>query len=160
MLVQRTHLVRLRFRDNDNHDSTCEVNLGSSTGYAAALTFAASWCQLVQALSSAVCIEYEFLVRWTETQSGGALPLADAFQQAVFIFETAIPDLAVVRVPGIDPALLESSGPYAGIRVDQTQPAVIGLVDALTNGLGGVQACDPFANDLVQLSEAYKEQVG
>jgi len=158
MLVQRTHLVRLRFRDDDFTESTCEVNLSPALSLSAALVFLASWRNLVRALSSAVCIESDLLVRWTETITRGAGTQADVFRHGVFIFETAVPDLAIVHVPSIDLSVLETTGAFAGIRIDQTDSDVAAFIDALCNGLGGVQACDPFDHDLVQISQAYQEQ--
>lgn len=157
-IVQRTHLIRLRFRDNDLTESTCEANLSYSVAESTALTFLASWRSIVSALSSAVCIEADLLVRWTETNSSGAGSQSDSFRHGVFIIETAVPDLAVIRVPSIDLSLLETTGPFAGIRIDQSNTDVIAFIDALCNGIGGIQPCDPFGNDLVQISQAYKEQ--
>jgi len=157
-LVQQTLLARLRFRDNDGAESTCQTNLATSVSPASALTFVSSWRSIVSALSSAVCIEADVVLRWSETATGGAGAQSDALRHGVFIFETAVPDLATVRVPSLDQSLLETSGPYADIRIDQTLTAVADFIAALTAGAAGVQPCDPFENDLLTIAEAYKEQ--
>jgi len=156
-LVQRTHLVRLTFRDDDQTESTCEVNLASGVDLDSALTFLAGWRSIIAALSSAVCVASDLLVRLAETHTAGAGLDSDVTRQGTFIFTTAAAGLAVVRVPSIESSRLESTGPYAGIRIDQSQAAVGALIDALTNGLAGVEPCGPFVSDLVTIDQAYKE---
>lgn len=157
-LVQRTHLLRLRFRDNDLAESTCEINLSSGVGLSSALTFLASWRAIVISLSSATCTDADLIVRYVEPAPASAGAGSDCLRSGTFILDTATADLAVVRVPSIDVTMLESSGPYAGIRVDQTITAIIDFVAALTSGIGGVEPCDPFASDLVIIDQAFKEQ--
>jgi len=157
-LVQRTHLLRLRFRDNDLAESTCEINLPTGVGLSSALTFLVSWRAIVVQVSSAVCIDADLIVRYIEPAPASAGAGSDCLRSGTFILNTATADLAVVRVPSIDAALLESSGPYAGIRVDQSITAIIDFVAALTSGIGGVEPCDPFVSDLVSIDQAFREQ--
>lgn len=124
---------------------------------AGGLAFMSSWRGLVESLSDAVCLDSDLLVRWKETTEPAAGVSSSVLRQGVLIFSTPTPDLATIRIPSIDQALLETSGPYAGIAIDQTQPAVIALVNALTSGAAGVEPCDPFVLDLVALSTAYVE---
>lgn len=157
-LIEQTRLVRLRFRDNDGAESTCQANLSVSVSHSSALAFLSSWRGVVGALSSAVCVEADVVLRWTETQPAAADASSDIHRQGVFIFNTPMPDLATVRIHSIDDTFLETVGPYAGIRIDQTLSAVSDLIAALTTGAAGVQACDPFVNDLLTIADAYREQ--
>lgn len=157
-LVQRTHIIRLRFVDNDGAQSTCEINLAVGTAYATALAFAAAWRPLVEQLSDAVCIASDLLIRWTETNAPASGSASDVQRNGVFIFGAAL-EMAALHVPSLDLRVLESTGPYAGIRIDQTRPSVQAFAAALANGLNGVQPCDPFAVDLGPLTRAYREQV-
>lgn len=157
--VQLPMLARLQFRDNDGAESTCQTNLPVASGPAAGLSFVASWRPVVEALSSAVCFEADLILRWTETSVPSVSTDSDVFRHGVFIFDTAVPDLAVFRVPSLDQSMLETTGPFAGVHIDQTLAAVIALVDALTNGISGIEACDPFENDLLTLSSAFVEQL-
>jgi hypothetical protein len=157
--VQIPMLARLSFRDNDGAESTCQANLPAGAGAAAGLSFVSSWRPLVEALSSAVCLEADLVLRWTETSVLSVGTGTDVFRHGVLIFDTSVPDLAVIRVPSLDQSLLEATGPFAGVHIDQTQSAVIALVDALTNGISGIEPCDPFENDLLTLSSAFVEQL-
>lgn len=157
-LIEQTRMVRLRFRDNDGAESTCQTNLAISVSPASALTFLSSWRGVVAALSSAVCIEADIILRWTEPTPAPAGALSDVERQGVLIFTTPAPTFAVVRVHSLDESFLESSGPFAGIRIDQTLATVQDLALALATGVAGVQACDPFLNDLLSIAQAYKEQ--
>lgn len=156
-LIQLPTMTRLRFQDNDLAVSACQTHIPPAISAAAGLSFLASWRGVVQSLSDAVCIDSDLLVRWKENTEPVAGSSSAVLRQGTFIFTTPTPDLATIRVPSIDQALLETSGPYAGIAIDQTQPAVIAFVSAITGGLTGVQACDPFVLDLVALSSAYVE---
>jgi hypothetical protein len=158
-LIEQSRMVRLLFRDDDNAESTCQTNLPISVSPASALTFLSSWRGVVSALSSAVCIEADIILRWTETTPGPAGVLSDVQRQGVFIFNTPVPDFATVRVISIDDSFLETVGPYAGIRIDQTLTAVSDFIAAITAGLSGIQPCDPFVNDLLTIAQAYKEQL-
>lgn len=157
--VQIPMLARLNFRDNDGAESTCQTNLPTAAGAAGGLSFVASWRPIVEALSSATCIEADLILRWTETSVPDVGMDTDVFRHGVLIFDTSVPDLAVIRVPSLDQSVLETTGPFAGVHIDQTQSAVIALVDALTNGVSGVEPLDPFEHDLVTLSSAFVEQL-
>lgn len=152
-------LARLTFRDDDGAEATCQANLPAGVGASAGLSFVTSWRPVVAALSSATCVEYELILRWAQTSVADVGPSTDVHRHGVLIFDTAVPDLATVRVPSLDQDLLETTGPFAGVHIDQTQTAVIDLVAALTDGLDGVEPCDPFASDLVTLSTAFVEQL-
>jgi hypothetical protein len=156
--IEQTRVIRLRFRDNDGAESTCQTNLPTGISHADALAFLLSWRGLVSVLSSAVCIEADLFLRWVETMPDAASASADLRRHGVLIFSTPAPTFAAVRVHSLDESYLESVGPFAGIRIDQTLAAVQDLALALSTGVAGVQACDPFLNDLLSIAQAYKEQ--
>jgi hypothetical protein len=157
-LIEQTRLARLRFRDDDGAESTCQTNLPVGTSHSAALAFLASWRGVVSALSSALCIEADLILRWTEPTPAPAGALSDVERHGVLIFTTPAPTFAAVRVHSLDESFLESVGPFAGIRIDQSLGAVQSLITALATGTAGVQPCDPFLNDLGTVAQAYKEQ--
>jgi hypothetical protein len=78
--------------------------------------------------------------------------------QGTFIFDTASLDQSTVRIPSLDPSFLETTGPFAFIRIDQTITAVADLITALADGTTGIEACDPFVSDLTAINVAYVEQ--
>lgn len=152
-------MVRLWFRDNDATESSSLVNIPAATDLDSAQSFLFSWRELASAISSAFCYGADLIVRYADNESPAASALSDVDRHGVFIFGEDPDSLAVVRVPSIDQAMLESSGPYEGIAIDQSDSAVIAAVAALTDGIAGVMPCDPLANDLGVLVTAYKQQL-
>jgi hypothetical protein len=159
LLVQRTYHVRLLFRDNDGAEATCELNLKSDTSESDLWAFAFAWRSLVENVSSAVCVELDIIARWTETLTTTAGDESAVGRQGVFLFGNTLGDFAAVRVPSLDSSLLLSDGVYAGIAIDLASLPVADLATALASGVGGIEACDPWGLDLVELAIAYMEQV-
>jgi len=157
-LTQRTTSIRLRFRDNDGAESTCECNLRASVSPEDAITFLGAWASIVQALSSAKIVSTEVIIRYHDPSPGAAGIGSDVNYQGTFILDTASLDQSTVRVPSLDPSFLETTGPFAFIRIDQTITAVSDLITALSGGLSSVEPCDPFASDLTAINVAYVEQ--
>lgn len=141
--IQRNHLVRLRFVDNDGAESTCDLNLAPSVDLDTALAFADQWRVLVAALSSAVCVTCDVIVRWSETNPSP--PPSDVARAGVFTFYTVnIPkDRFVFTVPAITASVSEPEGPYAGVAIDPENPAVTALVDQLI-GENGISSVAPW----------------
>lgn len=158
-LVAKTLLARVWFRDNDGAESYCDVNLPAATAIDSALSFLASWRIMLANLSSAACYQVELFVRFVDSTPIGADPGSDVLRHGVFIFGSEPETMAIVRLPSIMPALLESGGPFAGIAIDLANPDVAAVVAALASGLAGVAPCDPLAVDLGDLATAYREQL-
>lgn len=158
-LVARTQLVRIYWRDNDGAESWSQMHLSAATSYPTALAFMLDLRELAIALSTAGNIGADLSIRYAENTAPAPAGESDNNRQGVFIFGEDPESLAIVRLPSIKTALLVASGPYAGIAIDQTAPAIAAFVSALASGLAGVAACDPFAGDLGDLAEAYMQQI-
>jgi hypothetical protein len=159
-LVQKTHLVRLRFRDNDGAESTCDINIAQSIAPATALSYAAAIRPLAAALSSAICIEYSVIVRWTETSKPAPAATSDTQRVGAFIFETSTAgNRAIVLLPSLDETyLVTPPDPFAGIKIDQADTDIAAFITAMESGLAGVEPVSPFALDLVTCTEAYRQE--
>lgn len=73
-------------------------------------------------------------------------------RRGVFIFGTVSPDeFALVELPGIVDSVLVTTGPTAGLNIDQAAPAVQAFVAQLTNG----SWCNEFGYPLTTLEAAY-----
>lgn len=78
----------------------------------------------------------------------------EAWREGVFIFDTVEPgQYAVLRIPGLLPSLLVTTGCGAGLDIDQTRPAVAALVEALLTG----DWCNPWGYALLSLRAAYMQ---
>ncbi len=120
-LSQRTTTVRVRMRDNDGTESTCECNLLASVAPDDAVSFLSAWAALVQALSSATIISTDVILRWTDPTPGAATFGSDCFRMGTFLLDTASSDISSVRVPALDSSFLVTTGPFADIAIDQTR---------------------------------------
>lgn len=158
-VIAITQVLRLRWRDNDGAETFSLLNIGASVDYVSALSWLASFYGISAPMSTALIIGADLLIRYAENTNITSVDTSDTRRQGVFIFGESPDGLAVVRLPSILESVLMTSGPYAGIEIDQSLPAVAAFVAALTNGIGGVIPCDPMAIDLGDLATAYMQRV-
>lgn len=156
--VQQTTLVRLRYRDNDGAESTCQVNFASSVSYDTLLSLIPSWRFRVDALSTAVCIAGDLVIRFAEKDTITAGPQSNTRRSGLFSYDTAASLFYTYHLPSIAQDFIMQSGPFPGIQIDLALPDVIAMTDAFSNGLSGTQPCDIDATDLLSVSNAYVEQ--
>jgi hypothetical protein len=145
-LVQRTHLIRLRFVDNDGAIATCELHLPQSANLISALSFASQIRALIAALSSAVCLSYDLIVRKRETAPVTPALLSDTQRAGVFIFATQNTPMEryIVSIPSVSTGLLLDTGPFAGVQLDLARPQISAFASALTDGFNGVGFVAPW----------------
>lgn len=145
-LVQRTHLIIYRFRDNDGRESTCEVNIAASVSFAAASSFAAALRPILASLVDSVLIWYDLVAQLVEIGSPIPDPASDVRRAGVFVFKTTdIPeDRYVLSLPSIRSNLLMATGDYAGVALDQTNSTVAAFVNAMLDGIDGVSPRAPW----------------
>lgn len=154
-----TQVVRLRWRDNDGAETFSLLNIGAEIDYVSALSMLASFYGLSVPMSTALAIGADLLIRYAENTNITSVSTSDTRRQGIFIFGEAPDGLAVVRLPSILESMLTTSGPYAGIAIDQSIPAVAAFISALVSGIGGVVPCDPMAIDLGDIAAAYMQRV-
>lgn len=150
--------VRLLWVDDDSTESTSIIHIPAATDFDSALSFLTSWRQLAIAISSATCYGADLIVRYSENESPAPGADSDVLRSGVLLFGIDPLARTVVRVPSIDTSVAESSGPYAGIAIDQSNTAIVALVTALDSGIAGTEPCDPFGDDIGVLSTALIEQ--
>lgn len=108
---------------------------------------AISGCTIV-----AVRIEYSVKV----SPAPGVAP-GPGLRRGVLLFDAApAPALAGIVIPGIDPALVETVGPGAGIDLIATAPPLAALITAISMGPWS----DPFGGDIGLYRLGYIEERG
>jgi hypothetical protein len=145
VLVQRSHIVLYRFRDNDGAESTAQVYLAASVPIDTALAFAAALRPLMADLSDAPVITFDLVVRLTENNA--FIPgTSDVRRAGTFLFRTTnVPlDRYVLNVPSLRLDLVQTSGDYAGVALQLDAPEIIAFVNAMTNGINGVRPVAPW----------------
>ena len=156
--VQQTTLIRLRYKDNDGAVSTCQVNYAPSVPYGTLLSLISSWRSLIGALSTAICIEADLVIRFAEKDLVTAGPQSNTRRSGLFSYNTAASLYYTYHLPSIATDFIMNSGPFPGIQIDLTLPDVIAFTDAMSFGLSSTQPCDIDATDLLTISNAYVEQ--
>lgn len=151
-MQQQLPFVRLSLRDASGSTAGINAWLQSGTTAPAGASAAAALTGAAGALSGATVEAYHVVYRGVEEprpEAPGANPVAGA---GVFVFSSATPDqYAVVVLPAVRSDLLLTSGPGAGILIDDTNAAVIAFADAMTSGF----YCNPFGYGLIGLETAF-----
>jgi hypothetical protein len=151
-------LLRFRYIDNDMTTSPCQINFPSSIDPSTLLSQASLWRALFDALSSAVCIGYDVVVRETTDTPPNPGVASSVKRSGAFVFDTNTATLTIMRVPSIRNDLILTSGIYAGIGIDLADSDVSAFTDAMIYGLSGIHPSDPFGIDIVALSNGIVEQ--
>lgn len=96
----------------------------------------------MQALSDAFLVDFSVILRKVET-APNPLP-AELNRVGVMIFGADNGDRYVASLPAIRLDQVESTGPYAGVRLDQATPELTAFTAALVDGLASVQPAAPW----------------
>lgn len=146
-----TYEAQIHFRDDDGATTYTQLNYlepgGARAHLAALLPLLAtgSNCAVYAAKLS-----NRYLVSDTPPGVG-----ADAHQQVVLLLRCDDDSLAVMAVPGVNPAVVLTSGPTAGVGIDLNHSAIAALVSALTTGIAGARPVSPTGHAFTALEAAY-----
>lgn len=133
-------IVVYRFRDNNGREAETLLRLPDALSFAGASARAEALAERLSALSDALLFEFE-VIRSLDGPAGSiAQPDARVVHTAV-LFYTAGDDIASIRVPAINLALVEGGGSYADIRITRDSANAQGLLGVLDSLMVG--AVDP-----------------
>lgn len=79
----------------------------------------------------------------------------DAHRQAILSFRCDDDSIAVVAVPGVNDAMILTSGPLAGVGIDTSHPAIVALASALISGIAGAIPQSSTGKSMVELVSGY-----
>ena len=156
--VKQTTILRFWFRDNDQTESNTQVQFPALVDGATLQGLVSPYAALMQAISSAIVVRVDVVMRWVEPTPGVADVLSSVRRSGVFTLDSSSPALCAVRVPSVQPGNIITTGPYAGIWLDQSLGEVQAVGNILVNGAHSVQPCDPFGDDITAVSQAFMEQ--
>jgi hypothetical protein len=138
----------------DSSDSAAGVNAWIRTGSTVAdgesalITFTSA----IGALSDCAIVARHLVYRGVEDPRPAAPGLAPAAGAGVFIFSCADVDTyAIVFIPSFRSDLLLTSGPGAGILIDQESSDVLAFTDVMISDI----FCNPFGVQVTALESAY-----
>ena len=152
MWLYELPLITLGVVDASESRSTVGIRLRAGTDVLAAHNAANQFANRVSALSGAT-IDHQYVVyRGAESPQPAAPGLTSYAGTGVFVFSTTEPgEYAIVQLPAIRPALLLTTGPGAGVIIDQAAPEVTALAEAMISG----SYCNPFGYPLAALESAF-----
>jgi hypothetical protein len=146
-----TYRAAIRARDDDGAISTGRLAYLEPTG---ARSHLAALLPLIAAVSNCA-IEGATLSNSNHISDIPPGVGADGHRQVVLLIRCDDDSLAVLAIPGVDPAVILASGPLAGVGIDMTHPAIAALVAALTTGIGGTVPVSPLGRPMVTVEAAY-----
>jgi hypothetical protein len=138
-----TLTIILFFKDDDNAESEHRVNVPLSA-LSGAVAFAKSYASLYSAVSNCALWKIRITSVFKDDGSQVAAPGSNAKRQSVLLFETEAGQIYTVAIPGLVSAKLLTVGPYAGVQLDQSDPAIGALVAMLINGVDGARPVAPW----------------
>lgn len=151
-MVYELPLINLGVLDASGSRSTVGIRLRAGTDVPDARNAVDLFTSHVTALSGASVERQSIIYRGVESPRPAAPGGTSASHAGVFVFACSEPETyAVVQLPGLRPDLLLTTGPAAGIAIDQTAPDVVSFVDTLISG----NYCNPFGLQLVALAAAF-----
>jgi hypothetical protein len=140
--------------DDDEAISSNQVRV--TRDLSVAVPFALALTPLLYPVSNCALQRYTVGLRYLDLANPSPSPGSSVYRRSVFIFRTAAAELCILSLPGINDALtLQPPDPYAGVRYDLSNVAVAALIAGVLTGLGGSQPCAPWADDLVDIVDAY-----
>lgn len=136
------------FVDDDGAKSKVLMNIPASSS--SPQSFAAGVAALLRQISDATLTRYNIHQTIYEPSLPGA---GDGNWQGCFFLEGGGGNAYVTSLPGIKSSKLLPDG----ITLDQADADVAAVIDALINGIGGIQPCGVGGDDLSTLLSAYKQ---
>lgn len=150
-------IARITFYFADDDDATGETRINIAVASLnQAVEYGRQLAALLKAVSSCALVKFHVVFTGYDDTPANLPATVDLMRRGVFLYQTSDSTLYVLKAVSIRPDLLLSTGPYAGVGVDLAQPAIAALAQATVEGIGGVQPCDEWGADLVQLVAAYR----
>lgn len=151
-MIQQQPYVWLQFRDDSESLATQQYHIRRGTQPTIAQQAASTLRGLLRPVSGCRIITQSYILPGIELATPDPLAGVIAQRHAVFVFSTTEPDqYAIIAVPGLRDDLLLQTGPFAGLAIDTTLPAVAAFVLELTNG----SWVNKFGYTILTLEAAY-----
>lgn len=152
--------IYVRYRDAKGHIASAYIHVAATTPYAQSFPYANDWADACIPVSGAEVIGHDIVANTKAMATPAPGPGSQAHRQGVLLFGTTEPeDRYIVEIPSIKEELLETTGEYAGVKIDITQPSVQALVDLLIDGNGTLAPIGMAGHDLTTLITAYQRRL-
>lgn len=118
-------MVNFGFTDRDANKAQSTFWLSYDTPISDALDYAEQWMSNANAISNGVIYKFEMVWKYIVDDAPAAGIYSDTRRGLLVLVENSDGDLSGLRIPSPKLDLFETSGKYAGIRLDKTHPDVI-----------------------------------
>jgi hypothetical protein len=129
-----TVAVELMYKDNDGGQAKVTIRLPFGASRDTALAAGQTIAGAISALSDALLVSITARYNLEDTSPDAPGILSNVGYYLCLYYSNDL-DTEPVFVPSPNPAVLETTGSFAGIRLDLSNPAVVALADALTDAL-------------------------
>jgi hypothetical protein len=131
-----TCVAEFTFRDNGKGSARLQLRFPFSTSYDTMNSIASLFASRLSAISDALLVGYRFRWNWKEDAPDAPGILSNVGYYLCLYYSNGV-DYEPVFIPSPNQEYLETTGSFAGIRLDLSNPAVVSLADALTTALLG-----------------------
>lgn len=152
--------VSFSFVDDDLARGSTSVKLEEGTAYDDAITFAAAYVSLIDAVSDCALTGYTVTQTVYDDSYPVGAPGSDVEDKGVLTIRTAKNGTSTVSWPGVLETVLVNNISPAGTYLNLTNVAVAALISALINGIGGIEPSNRRGDDFLSVKEGYKQQRG
>jgi hypothetical protein len=161
-MAQSLIWVRARywFLDVEGHYYDANIYIRpdeASANWVGAVQFADAMGDILQNMSDCNLNSYDLMLCWREYPYADWIADTPLYKMGVFLLESVSGERYLVQLPSLKPSKLESTGDWAGVRIDQADTDVTAYTNMLIDGDGTVAPCDYSNLDLIQLNEAYMQ---
>lgn len=134
---QGFYVVTINAVDEDNGKGSHIVRLDNSIAPADALSFTTAYAALVQGVCETACVRATCTAVFTDPSLSPAAD-SDVEDKGVFRVDAVDGRGATLTIPGIKESKLITSGSGKGKDINTDDSAVQALMDAWTDGIGGI----------------------
>ncbi len=150
-MIQKRAQLNFSLLDASGSIGNMSLWLKDGVDVAAAQSAAATLRGLVAVATGAVFVRQAIVFSWIELSAPAPIAGADNSRVGGLIFSCDTGELEIAELHGIKDETIMTTGPGAGLLLDRTNTAIVGLVDELIAGIW----CNPFGFDLLALESAY-----
>jgi hypothetical protein len=141
--------ILVTFLDAKETPSSTYIWLPVGVSFETGGSFGEGYASALEPASGAKITGLQIIGNTAAAFSGRPPSTSDGSRVGTLIFGTADPDERwILEIPSLRQDLLLTSGPYAGIAIDLTLPAITAIADLIIAGDGTVSPTGLTGNDL------------
>lgn len=130
-----TAKTRLVFRDRDGQEASTHIYLPFAYTLDQIFAFVNAAIPRYLAVSNAIIVRVEVVYEWYYRNLPEAEEGSDSTRTLLLFYRNENGTIDVLSIVSPRNTIYETTGPYAGIRIDKNHPAIVAWQDITVNGL-------------------------